>query len=283
MEKILITGSSGFVGKHLVNGLREKNLVEFNLSDGKDVTKKQDFDDLPSDITTIIHLAAIANVPLSWEKPGEVLRTNIHGTLNVLEFARQVGARVIFASSYLYGIPKRLPITEEQPLSAENPYGLSKLSAEYLCQMYSKKYGIPVISLRFFNIYGPGQAESMLIAQMITELRKDRRVTIFDGRPKRDFVYISDVVTAYQKALASRQEGFNVYNIGSGESYSVREVAEKLIKLAGLDESVLVDKHEERPNDIPETLADISKAKTESGWEPAISIDEGLRLTWEAS
>ncbi|QQG43495.1 MAG: GDP-mannose 4,6-dehydratase [Candidatus Daviesbacteria bacterium] len=283
MEKILITGSHGFVGQHLAAGLRGRDIVEFNLSQGKDVTKKQDFDNLPSDIATVIHLAAIANVPLSWEKPEEVLKVNLLGTLNVLEFARKVKAKVIFAASYLYGIPQKLPITEEHPLSAENPYGLSKLSAEALCRIYSGRYDIPVISLRFFNIYGPGQAENMVISQMIGELKRDGKVTILDGRPKRDFVYISDVVSAYLKALEAGNTGFDAINIGSGESYSIAEIARKLIQAAGLDEASLIDKHEERPNDIPETLADISQAKRKLGWEPKMNIDEGLKLTLSAS
>lgn len=283
-RRVLVTGSSGFVGKHLVDRLQEDRfkVIPFSQTEGQDVTSMGDFSNLPP-VDVVFHLAAIASVPLSWEKPQQVLDVNLGGTANVLEYARKVGSRVIYANSYPYGIPQYLPTDEDHPTSAANPYGISKLAAEDLCRVYADRYQLVVTSLRFFNIYGPGQSEKMIISQMIRELKRDGKITILDGTPKRDFVFIADAVDAYIKAMEKQTSRFSIYNIGSGISISIREVAEMLIRIAKIDGAEIIDKREKRPNDIPETLADISKASRELDWQPTVSLKEGLHITFNAA
>lgn len=283
-KRVLVTGSSGFVGKHLVDRLKEDGfkVIPFSRTEGQDVTSMDDFLDL-SPVDVIFHLAAIANVPLSWENPQQVLNVNLGGTANVLEFARRGGSRVIYANSYPYGTVQHLPTNEEQPTSAENPYGISKLAAEDLCRVYATRYQLTITSLRLFNIYGPGQSERMIISQMIRELKEDGKITVLDGSPKRDFVFIADVVDAYIKAMEKQTRGFSIYNIGSGTSISIRKVAEMLARIAQIKGVEIIDKKEQRPNEIPETRADISKARSKLNWQPTVSLKEGLQITFDAA
>lgn len=281
---ILVTGSSGFVGKHLVDRLQEDRfkVIPFSRTEGQDVTSMDDFSNLPP-VDVVFHLAAIASVPLSWEKPQQVLSVNSVGTANVLEYARKVGSRVIYANSYPYGIPQYLPTDEDHPTVAENPYGISKLAAEDLCRVYASRYQLVVTSLRFFNIYGPGQSEKMIISQMISKLKRDGKITVLDGSPRRDFVFIADAVNACIKAMQKQISGFSIYNIGSGTSISIKEVAEMLIRIAKIEGVEIIDKKEQRPNEIPETRADISQARRELNWQPTVSLKEGLQITFNAA
>ncbi|MDO8638529.1 MAG: NAD-dependent epimerase/dehydratase family protein [Candidatus Daviesbacteria bacterium] len=281
MKRVLVTGSSGFVGSHLVSSLNLKgyDIVRFSRKEKKNVLNTLDFENI-GDIDIVFHLAAIANVPLSWEIPKDVLETNIMGTLNVLSFAKKKKAKIIFANSYVYGVPQYLPIDEKHPLSAENPYAVSKISAESLCQIYSKRFGLSVTSFRFFNIYGPGQAENMVISQMIKQLKSEGGITIMDSKPKRDFVFIDDVVKAYILAAESNSNGFEIFNIGSGRSFSIKEIANNLLNIAGVNPDKLLDNNHPRPNDIAETLADITKAKNVLHWEPMVSFQDGLERTF---
>lgn len=282
-KRISITGENGFVGRHLVNSLKELGSSIISLKDPQgnrpDIRKKELFEgrmDELKDIDLIYHLAARTSINSSYENPIETYETNVLGTLNVLELCRVCDIdKIVYASSYVYGTPHYLPIDERHITDPSNPYSRSKLIGEELCRSYHHDFGIKCIILRPFNIYGPGQGPDFLIPDIISNLSRGE-VVLKDAEPKRDFVYITDVIDAYIKA-GEYQGDFDIFNIGSGTSYSVREIMEKIMEIFGSELRVIY-KGERRRNEIMDCYANIEKAKRILGWKPSIGIDEGLRL-----
>ena len=278
-RRILVTGSGGFVGKHLVGELRKQRLevMGIDIQSGIDIRNWDQVKNIEG-IDIVYHLAAMMYVPFSWKNPYIVYEVNVLGTLNILEYCRIHDVKkIVFASSYLYGNPKYLPIDEKQPIALINPYARSKKIAEDLCQGYSEDFGLNCIILRFFNIYGPGQNESFLIPTIIKQLKKGN-IELDDPKPKRDFLYIKDAVEAYVNAGEYNDSNFEIFNIGSGVSYSVDEIVKKLIDISGRE--IMVNyRNKRRKNEIMNVIADIKKAKEKLGWNPKIGIDDGLRTT----
>ncbi len=280
-KRILVTGSSGFVGKGLVNELKRQDADVLTLTDhdGRriDIRDQQRVKGITNEIKNIdmvYHLAAITSVPFSFENPGETYEVNVLGTLNILELCRLCNAeKIVFASSYVYGQPQDMPIDEEHPLRPTNPYARSKVLGEELCGAYNTDFGVKCIILRPFNIYGVGQNKKFLIPSIIAQLRYGK-IELKDPAPKRDFVYISDVIDAYIKTGEFNGD-FEVFNIGYGESYSVKEIVDKIIYLYGKDVEVKYS-GERRKNEIMDTIANTKKAKKKLGWKPSVDIDKGL-------
>jgi len=195
--KIAITGSRGFVGSFLSKRLIELNfdIVEIDLEVGYDITNWDSISTVEN-FDLLIHLAAKSYVPDSLKNPVEFYKTNILGTINALEMCRKLDVKIIFASSYVYGTPQYLPIDENHPVEAFNPYSQSKLIGEDLCRSYSRDFNVPAIILRPFNIYGKGQSSDFLVPLILNQAEKGI-VKLKDSRPKRDFIYIEDVVDAF--------------------------------------------------------------------------------------
>ena len=280
-KRILVTGSSGFVGKYLVDELKrvDADVLTLTEHDGRriDIRDQQRVMRIINgiiDVDIVYHLAAITSVPFSFENPGETYEVNVLGTLNILELCRLCNAeKIVFASSYVYGQPQYIPIDEEHPLQPTNPYARSKVLGEELCRAYNTDFGVKCIILRPFNIYGVGQNKNFLITSIIAQLRYGK-IELKDPEPKRDFIYISDVIDAYIKAGEFNGD-FEVFNIGYGKSYSVKEIVDKTIYLYGKDVKVKY-RGERRKNEIMDTVADIKKAKEKLGWKPRVEIDKGL-------
>lgn len=277
-KSVLVTGSGGFIGSHLLPKLKKNfQVVATPPSNKLDIRDRDKVFKLPK-AQFVIHLAGVANVPLSWEDPGRVISINTIGTVNILDYCRRNKASLIYPSSYAYGSPKYIPTDEKHPVKAENPYAVSKLAAESLCEVYHKNYGLNITILRLFNVYGPGQSEAMVISRMVLGLINKNCIEVQTGKPKRDMVFVSDVAEAFLLAL-KREGGLAVYNVGSGNSYSVKEMAMKLIEISE-KKSKFIDKKLPRSSDILETMADISKIRTELGWKPKVNINEGLKKTY---
>jgi len=279
-KRVLITGSSGFIGSYLLKELeKEKSeIVKVDRTYGKDITKWECLKNIRN-IDLIFHLAAVTDVPFSWGNPRLTYEINVCGTNNILELARINNVEnLVFISTYVYGTPAYLPVDENHPTNPNNPYSESKLVAEKLVHSYSNNYGINCLVLRPFNIYGSGQRENFLIPSILKQL-KTGKVILKDPTPKRDFIYIDDFIQAMMDSVQINFK-FEILNIGSGKSYSVEEVARKIIGHYPEDIK-LTFTGETRTNEIYDCFADISKAKKLLGWDPKIELSDGLKRVVE--
>ena len=288
--RILITGASGFVGNHLVGALRMQGAEVLTLDtrdenpiDIRDWQGMRAFASISRKINVVYHLAALMFVPYSFENPREVYEVNVLGTLNTLELCRLYHVeKIVFASSYVYGNPKYLPVDEGHPLNPTSPYARSKVLAEHLCKAYYEDYGLNCTIVRPFNIYGEGQGDSFLIPSIFKQLA-DGRIELMDPEPRRDFLYISDAIEAYVRAGSYDKTDFEVFNIGSGVSYSVAEIVSKVLDASGKQDVKVSYQQRRRRGEIMDVVAGIQKAKEKLGWEPKVGFDEGLSryLKWQ--
>ena len=274
--RIALTGAAGFVGQHVLPLLKIHEGVEvitLDIKDGIDVCNWESVKDIQADL--FIHLANKSYVPDSYENPRSFFDVNINSTLNILELARHNHARVLYFSSYVYGHPEYLPIDENHPIQEFNPYSATKIMCEQMCKSYAHDLKVPVAVFRPFNIYGTGQNMQFLLPMMVHQLPSGK-IRVRDDRPKRDYIHIDDIASAVEfMSFAEWKEIFAVYNLGSGESHSVREVAGILLELWGKPVEYVAT-GETRPNEVLDTVADISKLRT-MGLSPRVSLKEGLK------
>ncbi len=270
---VLVTGASGFIGRPLCERLVQAGctVVRHSHDDG-DIASCA----LPGNgVNHVYHLAARTFVPDSWSAPLPFYATNVLGTVNVAEFCRRHGASLTVLSSYVYGRPRFLPITEEHPVAAFNPYGHTKLLVEEVCRFYAQQFGIQATIIRPFNVYGPGQSGNFLIPTLLRQVLDPltREVSIADDRPKRDYLFVDDLVDLMLHTM--NPQGCDAYNAGSGCSVSPRELAELMLHAAGLEKPV-ISRGEVRSDEVLEMVADVGKAKRIFGWEPRVRLAEGL-------
>jgi len=273
--KILITGSTGFIGTELVNKLKSQGHEVIGLSsrDG-DITESSTLSKfLDEDVHHVYHLAGAAFVPESWENPAKYIDINVVGTTSVLEYCKAKNCSLTFISSYVYGNAKKLPINEKAEISVPNPYALSKKLAEDLCLFYIKNFNLKINIIRPFNVYGPTQPPHFLIPTVVLQAINDDQIEVLDLSPKRDYIFIDDLIEALVSARTSVKS--EIINIGSGTSFSVGDVINFTQKLLGTSKPV-VSKKVSRNNEISETLADITLAKEKLNWEPKVDMMMGL-------
>lgn len=281
MSKVLVTGASGFIGQHLVPSLRDVGHEVLAASSASgDVADERTWSSYPQ-ADVVVHLAGKAFVPASWDNPAAFIRCNLLGTVGALDYCLRHNARLVFISSYLYGRPTVLPIPETAVLRANNPYALSKKLAEDACRFYAHSLGAKITILRPFNVYGCGQSDSFLVPSIIRQVATSDRVRVKDLEPKRDYVYVDDVVRAIISAT-DRQGEFSVFNVGSGESHSVQELIRIVQHVMGTDLPVVSDA-QRRKDEVMDTIADITQAKLHLGWVPQWTLLEGVKQMVENS
>ncbi|MGO8793589.1 MAG: NAD-dependent epimerase/dehydratase family protein [Candidatus Sulfotelmatobacter sp.] len=275
-SEILVTGATGFLGRHLVAALQARGLsVRQHSSAAGDIARCS----LPMEgIGQVFHLAGKSYVPESWRNPLAFYETNVMGAVNVLEHCRQNQAAFTLVSSYVYGQPQRLPISEDHPLAAANPYAHTKILAEEAARFYEERFGLALVIVRPFNIYGPGQSGPFLIPSIVRQVLDSsvKEISVQDLRPRRDYVYVADAVDLLMATLRPGVRG--VFNLGSGHSASVGEVAQLVNQAAGADKPV-VSSGEQRPGEIMDVVADTSRAEAELGWRPRTSLADGIAAT----
>jgi UDP-glucose 4-epimerase len=284
INKVLVTGSTGFVGKRLCRELSELGIkiVGSNSNDKKnlDVTNTNQLHSIDkSGVEAVIHLAAKTSVISATIDPYQAYFTNIVGTLNVLEFCRLSNIKkFIFMSSYVYGQPNYLPIDEEHQVNPHSSYHKSKLIAEQLCKNYSFDYGMDIVTLRPFLLYGPDVKPYMFISTVIQQIKNNGNVLLSGKYTSRDFLFITDFLDLVTNILNEFPNGYNLYNVGYGESHRLEEVTQILAQL--LNKKITINYNNQiRPGDVTEMIADISKVSNAFHWKPKIGIHEGLKKT----
>lgn len=302
--KVLVTGGAGFIGSHLVERMladghavsvidefndfydpriKRRNLegvasqIELHEADIRDagamlrIVQEGGFD-------SIVHLAARAGVRPSIKEPKLYIDTNIVGTFNLLEAARQAGIdRFICASSSsVYGVLKTTPFREDMALTATiSPYAATKLAAEQLCSNYSHLYGMRTINLRFFTVYGPRQRPDLAIHKFTRSIHEGKPIEQFgDGTTRRDYTYIDDIIQGVVACLTYEGDRCDVFNLGESQTTTLNELIASIE--AALGKKATIKRMPEQPGDVPVTFADISKARTLLGYDPHTKIAEGI-------
>lgn len=304
----LVTGSAGFIGSHLARALLkrgdsvrgvdcftdyyDRRLKEENIKDLRDYNNfkllEKDIADLSLDeiegVELVFHQAAQAGVRKSWgEKFDAYTHNNILATQKLLELFRDAGLKrfVYASSSSVYGEVEELPVSERANPHPVSPYGVSKLAAEHLCNLYHYNYGVPVVSLRYFTVYGPGQRPDMAFNIFIRSILGGKPVLVYgDGEQTRDFTYISDAVDANLAAADTDGVEGMVFNIGGGSRVTVNRVIAILEELTGMKADVMYENRQK--GDPRHTFANTSSAKSLLGFTPKVELREGLRRQLES-
>ena len=291
-KTVLVTGGAGFIGSHLARALVGDNEVRVldNLTTGTpdsvpdgatliegDVRDETAVKRAMAGVDVVFHQAAVVSVDESVADPSRSHGVNVDGTLAVLEAAREADARVVLASSAaVYGDPESLPVTIDEAMTPRSPYGADKVAIDAYAHAYDATYGIPVVALRYFNVYGPGQRGpySGVIEAFLQRALDDDSLTIHgDGEQTRDFVHVSDIVRANVAAATTEHTG-TAYNVGTGESVTVTELAAIIREETGSDAGV---HHEDaRSGDVRHSRAATERARDQLGFEARVPLREGL-------
>lgn len=292
-KRVLVTGGAGFIGSHLARRLAPDAdvVVLDSLESGDpdavpadatvieaDVRDADALEEAMGGVDVVFHQAALVSVAASVADPTASHATNVDGTIAVLEAARDADARVVLASSAaIYGQPETVPIPESAPKRPQSPYGLEKLAVDHYARLYHDLYGLETVALRYFNVYGPGQQGgdySGVIDVFLEQARCNEPITVHGaGSQTRDFVHVDDVVEANCLAATTDRVG-EAYNVATGSAVSVRELAELIREVTGSDSEIVHT--EPREGDVERSRADLSKARSALGYEPSISLEEGL-------
>ena len=303
---VLVTGADGFIGSHLVEqlvrqGYKVRAFVYYNSFNSwgwldqcaEDVKGK--FEVFPGDIRdshgvkeamkgcdAVLHLAALIAIPFSYHSPDTYIDTNIKGTLNILQAARELGVkRVIHTStSEVYGTAKFVPITEDHPLQGQSPYSASKIGADQLAFSFYSSFNLPVLTIRPFNTYGPRQSARAVIPTIITQIANGaRKIKLGSVTPTRDFSYVKDTVAGFIAALQAEGGLGEVINLGSNFEISISETAQLIGDTMGTSIEVISDEIRLRPekSEVERLWADTTKAKEFLDWEPIYGGREGFQ------
>ena len=308
-RKVLVTGAGGFIGSHLVEhlvrlGADVRAFVRYNSRNDRGLLQvmpkhiQSQIDVVAGDLKTVesvreavkgvqvvFHLGANISIPYSYINPRDFVETNVIGTLNVLNAVREYGIEKIVqtSTSEVYGTALYYPIDEKHPLQAQSPYSASKIAADKLAESFHLCYDLPVAIIRPFNTYGPRQSARAVIPTIITQALSRDKVFLGASYPTRDFVYMEDTVDGFVKMAESPDTIGEVVNIGTGMEISIGDLADRIISLIGKEVEIIFDAERLRPksSEVARLIADNSKAKNLIGWEPKISLDEGLKRTIE--
>jgi NAD dependent epimerase/dehydratase len=304
-KKVLVTGAGGFIGSHLTERLvsdgaevrafvhynslgaagwldrsPERERIELLSGDLRD----QDFVRAAlAGVDIVFHLGALIAIPYSYTAPSSYVQTNVVGTLNVLQAARELKvARVVHTStSEVYGTARRVPIDEAHPLQGQSPYSASKIGADKLAESYHLSFGLPLVTVRPFNTFGPRQSARAVIPTIITQCLSNQPIRLGNLTPTRDLNYVSNTVDGF--VLAGTTPGIEgkTINLGSGREISIGDLATLICKLTGKHVDIEVERHRLRPeqSEVERLLADNTLAKSLLGWTPRVDLETGIGHT----
>lgn len=306
-EKVLVTGAGGFIGSHLVEALVRQGasvraFVRYNSRQDWGLLSQLDHALLAQveviagdlqDATAVeqamrgvkvaFHLGALIAIPYSYVHPDEVVAVNVLGTLNMLNAARRCGIeRLVHTStSEVYGTARYVPMDEGHPLQGQSPYSASKIGADKLAESYWRSFGLPVVTVRPFNTYGPRQSTRAVIPTIITQALTAKRVVLGSLVPRRDFTFVSDTVAGFLKAADASDAGGTTLNLGTGRDVSIEEVAQMIFALVGHPLEIAIDTKRVRPkeSELDRLCSNPALAAQVLGWRPQVSLEEGLTQT----
>ncbi len=276
-KKIGMTGGKGFIGSSVANALSLQGYTVVSLDH---LTKNRTEDrfllkNSPHDLDWVLHFGARTSIKSSREMPFAFYSDNLDSTLLALNIAQLSNAAFLFMSSYVYGHPDYLPIDEQHPVRAVNPYMASKVIGEEICRQFNQMFQIPLIILRGFNIYGDCSISGRLIPDLVQAARSGKKLVLNDPVPKRDYLYIKDFCTLIIKIIANANVSSGTYNVGCGKSYSNLEVAQMISALSLFDSPVKF-RSAPRPNDIADCTVNVDLVKNTFSWRPNYSLRQGL-------
>ena len=307
MQNILITGGAGFIGSHLVDRLLTAGDWQVSVVDDfndfydpaikrenagrhskdpnyrlfeADIRDKAALEKVfkEQDIQCIVHLAARAGVRPSLQQPLLYAETNINGTMNLLELAREYGIKhfVFGSSSSVYGINAKVPFSEDDPIRQPiSPYAATKAAGELICHTYSHLYGIRCVCLRFFTVYGPRQRPDLAIHKFARLISEGKPIPVFgDGTTRRDYTYVDDIIAGVRAAIDYKSSDYEVVNLGESQTVELNELIALLEK--ELDKKAEINRQPLQPGDVPQTYADITKARHLLGYNPQTQIEDGI-------
>jgi len=308
-KKVLVTGAGGFIASHLVErlvseGADVRAFVRYNSRNDYGMLKLISSDafskieiiqgDLRDNeavrnavkgVDTVFHLGALIAIPYSYVNPREVIDVNIMGTLNVLMAARDFGTRRVVhtSTSEVYGTAQYVPIDEKHPLQGQSPYSASKIGADRIAESFYRSFELPVVTLRPFNTYGPRQSARAVIPTIITQALTRDEVKLGSLDPSRDFTFVHDTANGFLKVAEAENVLGEEVNLGNDNTIRIGDLANKIFEIIGKTPNVSLDPQRIRPNksEVMKLWASNQKAKSLIGWEPRISLDEGLALTIE--
>ena len=306
-KRVLVTGGGGFIGSHLVErlvqlGAQTRALVRYNsagswgwldYSEAKDEVEVilgdlRDQDSLERAVRgsdVVFHLAALIAIPYSYHAPMSYVRTNVEGTLNVLQSAirNDVGLVVHTSTSEVYGTARTVPISEDHPLQGQSPYSASKIGADKIAESFFLSFGLPVVTIRPFNTYGPRQSARAVIPTIVSQALAEPAIRLGNLEPTRDLNYVADTVEGFIKAAETPQAVGQVINLGTGREISIGDVAGTILRMLGKDLPILTDNERVRPDnsEVDRLCADNNRARAILGWEPRFTFEEGLGRTIE--
>lgn len=303
-KRVLVTGAGGFIGSHLAERLVEigaevtamvrynalsswgnldlaapdlrgcMRVIAGNVEDGDFMMRAVEGMDV------VLHLAALIAIPYSYVAPRSYVRTNVEGTLNVMEAARRLGVRRVVhtSTSEVYGSALRVPIDEDHPLHGQSPYSASKIGADKIAESYFRSFGTDVVTLRPFNTFGPRQSARAFIPTIISQAVERDEIRLGALDPQRDMTFVSDTVTGFVLAATADGVAGETINLGTGATYSIGDFADRIRRLMGTNKKVVTEQSRMRPanSEVRRLVSDNAKAARLLGWTPRVDLDEGL-------
>lgn len=304
-KHVLVTGAGGFIGSHLAEKLTElgakvRAMIHYNALGSfgwldsspykdemeivaGDITDSESVSAAMQDISIVFHLGALIAIPYSYTAPRSYINTNVTGTLNVLQAARSLGTQrvLVTSTSEVYGSAQYVPIDEKHPLQGQSPYAASKIGSDKIAEAYQFSFGLPVVTVRPFNTFGPRQSARAVIPTIITQCLTKDYVKLGNLYPTRDLNYVSNTVDGYLAAAVHPDAVGKTFNFGSGREISIGDLAQLIADIVGKPIEIRTDQARERPesSEVDRLLADNTLAKEVLGWEPRFSLDQGLAET----
>lgn len=304
-RKVLVTGAGGFIGSHLVEalfkaGARVRAMVHYNalgsigwLAESAaresidvvagDLCDRDSVANAVAGVDIIFHLGALIAIPYSYQAPASYVRTNVEGTINVLQACRlhRVERLVHTSTSEVYGTARRVPIDESHPLQGQSPYAASKIGADKMVEAFQLSYGVPAVTVRPFNTFGPRQSARAVIPTIISQLSSGPRVMLGNADPTRDLNYVDNTVQGFLRAGIASQAAGGTFNLGSGREISIRDLVHLIAGIMGVDAQIELAPERQRPvgSEVERLLADASRARDVLGWSPVVSLEEGVART----